>query len=80
MTPNRQKRITLCCLIICAMLICLFFSLRHGPHHVAFNLAFDGLFLINFWLGYRYNIKHHRQRDTLIHLFPDSLATPKERS
>jgi hypothetical protein len=62
------------------MLTCLFISLRHGPHHAAFRFAFDGLYLISFWLGYRFNIKHRRQPDTLIHLFPQPPENFKERS
>ena len=83
MTPERRKRITLSSLILilCGMLICAFFSLRHSPHHVAFDFAFFVLLLISSCLQYWnwYN-SEHRQPDTLIHLFPASLATPKERS
>lgn len=80
MMPDRRKRIIVSSLIICAMIVCTVFSLRHGPHHVAFSLASNGLCMISFWLGYRYNLKHHRQPDTLIHLFPEPLENTKERS
>jgi|GEM_PF-4259258 len=77
MTPSWRKLLLLgpsIALVICAVL-----SLHRFPHHEIFRLAFDALALLNFWLLYRYNL-NHRQPDTLIHLFPDSLATPKERS
>jgi hypothetical protein len=79
MKPDRRKLIILSSLILCAMLPCAFFSLRHGPHHAAFSLAFYALFLLNSWVMYR-NSSKHRQPDTLIHLFPEPSATPKERS
>jgi hypothetical protein len=41
-------------------------------------LVFFGLLLINSWLHYRWSSKR-RQPDTLIHLFPESAANPKER-
>ena len=78
MTPERKKALTLSSVILCAMLVCAFFSLRHGPHHAAFALAFWCLLLLNSWPTYRYAMKH-RQPDPLTHLFPDH-PQPKERA
>jgi uncharacterized membrane protein len=80
MTPDRRKFVILSSLILCAMLPCAFFSLRHGPHHAAFGFAFYGLLLITTWQNIRYNLKHRRQRDTLIHLFPVPSENSQERS
>ena len=80
MRPEHKNRVTLSICIICGMLVCAFLSFPHRPHHTAFGFALDGLTLISFWLSYRYNIKHHRQPDTLIHLFPVPPETSKERS
>jgi hypothetical protein len=80
MTPDRRKFVVRFSVIFCAMFTCLFFSLRHGPHHAAFGFAFYGLSLITTWQNIRYNLKHRRQRDTLIHLFPVPPETFKERS
>lgn len=79
MTLDRKKHVTLIGGILCGMLICAFFSMRHGPHRAAFGLAFDSLLLFNFWLGYRADL-NRRQRDTLIHLFPAQPDHSKERS
>ena len=79
MTPDHRKFIILSSVILCAMLICGLFSLRHSAHHSAFTLAFYALLLINSWLMYRYSSKR-RQPDPLIHLFPEPSATSKERS
>ena len=79
MTLERRKRLTLSCLILCAMLVCVPFSWsRHLPHHFAFQLTFWILLGINSCLNYKY-ASERRMPDTLIHLFPESPATPKER-
>lgn len=77
MTPERRKRTTLSFLILCGMLICGFFLLRHGSHRSAFTLAFYALLLLNSWLLYSFNA-NRRQPDTLTHLFPASPDKPKE--
>ena len=80
MKPERKKLVVLSFCILCGMIICMFLSFPNRPHHTAFGFALDGLTLISFWLNYRYNIKHHRQPDTLIHLFPVPTETSEERS
>jgi hypothetical protein len=78
MTPERKKFTILSSLCISGIFICQVFVLRHTPHHSAFNLASFSFLLLNSWLLHRYDSKR-RQRDTLIHLFPESPTTPKER-
>jgi hypothetical protein len=60
--------------------VCFFFSLRHSPHHAAFTLAALVLQLIG-WCLYLYDWynSNRREPETLIHLFPESPANPKER-
>ena len=69
MTPERKKFVVLSSPLICGMIVCAFFMLSHSPHRSAFNLAFDGLFILNFLLLISFN-KNRPQPDTLIHLFP----------
>ncbi len=77
MTPERKKRVALCLCILCGMIVCTIYSLRHGPHHLAFGVANCVLLLINSWLTYNYGSK--RQPDKLIHLFPIPPENSKER-
>jgi hypothetical protein len=74
MTSERRKRLILHSVILCGMIVCMFFSFQHHyRHHFAFGQVFWGLLLINSALLYKYNL-NRRQPDTLIHLFP----TPPE--
>ena len=79
MTPDRRNFVTLSSLVGCAMLPCLFFSLRHSPHHAAFSFGFWNLFGVNSWLQYR-DRSGRRTPDTLIHLFPEPPANLEERA
>jgi hypothetical protein len=76
MTPERRKFVVLSSLILCGMLVCGFFMLRHSPHHSAFSLAFSVLLFINAWL--MYSRSDRRMPDTLIHLFPGPPQTPQK--
>ena len=78
MTLDRRKRILFALLLVAAMLVCGFFSLRHGPHREAFRLAYTVILLLNFWLQYRYNL-NRPQRDTITHLFPPPTQSSQER-
>jgi hypothetical protein len=79
MTHERKRFLTLSALCICGMIVCHFFSLRHTPHHFEFSLMSAVFLLMNSWLIHSYN-STHRQRDTLIHLFPAPTETSEERS
>jgi hypothetical protein len=79
MTPERRKRIALSSLIICAMVLCLFLSMRSGHHRSAWNVALLVVMVLNLWFSSHYQAKH-KQPDTLIHLFPANTETSQERS
>ena len=78
MRPERKKFVALSASILIGMLICAFFMLGHSLHRSAFQLAFDGLMFLNFFTLLSFH-KNRPQPDTLIRLFPESLATLKER-
>jgi hypothetical protein len=70
MRPQQRKFVILHSFILCAMIVCAFFSFRHASsHHSPFRLTFLSLLFINSLLLYRYSSKRP-QPDTLIHLFP----------
>jgi hypothetical protein len=77
MTSERRKILTLSSLILCGMLMCAFFSLRHSAFQWAFRIL---ILMCQAWLLYYIYNLNRRMPDTLIHLFPEPLAKPKERS
>jgi hypothetical protein len=77
MTPEQRKVVTLSSLSLCGIIVCVF--LRHSPHHGAITFISFGLLLINLWMVYLVYSSNRRMPDTLVHLFPESPATPKER-
>jgi hypothetical protein len=66
------------CLLLASMIVCAIFELRHGPYRMAFGFSFFSLGLVNAWLAAQFNIKHQRQPETLIRLFPEFPEKPKE--
>ena len=79
MTPERRKRTIISLLLLCAMLPCAFFSLRHCPHRSAWDAAFFVLMILNFAFIAKYQ-STRRQPDTMTHLFPAPSENSKERS
>ncbi len=71
MKPEHRKSFVLSSLILCGTFVCMVFSFRHSHHQSALRLATFVLMLISFWRITQFNVKHRRQPDTLIHLFPN---------
>ena len=79
MKLDRRNRTIVSLLLVCAMLPCAVFSMRHGPHHEAWSGSFFLFMMLNVWFIATYQATR-RQPDTLIHLFPTPPETSKERS
>ena len=79
--PQRKSQILLSVTIFVCMGVCAFFGWHRSRHSEAWNLAFDCLLLLHYFIYYRWWANNDKPvPDTLIRLFPKPTQEAPEKT